>query len=291
MILDPELSVSELDDDHVPTVQLRIENLRRHFKVLQTELQAAQVYAKFYADQDRRNVPEFTVGDQVWLLSRNIATTRPNKKLDFKRLGPFKVLSQVNRVAYQLELPPSWKIHNVFHVSLLLPVHSDSPVPWVDRYPPPPPPELIDGYEEFEVQAILDSRYRHRKLQYLVDWKGMSPQERTWEPATHLRNSPDLIKDFHDRYPVKPGPRVTLPKSRKRSTQEGGNVMNALVSTPLPVADVTGSESSNGTCFVIGDSKEGFDGTFNAIGTRAHDQVENGNNSSIKGTSLEVLVQ
>ncbi|KNZ48904.1 hypothetical protein VP01_5332g1, partial [Puccinia sorghi] len=26
----------------------------------------------------------------------------------------------------------------------------------------------------------------------------------SWEPANHLRNSPDLVQDFHSSYPHKP---------------------------------------------------------------------------------------
>jgi len=33
--------------------------------------------------------------------------------------GPFQVLSKVGSVAYQLSLPTSLKVHNLFHVSLL----------------------------------------------------------------------------------------------------------------------------------------------------------------------------
>ena len=35
---------------------------------------------------------------------------------------------------------------------------------------PPPPPIEVDGKEEYEVKKILDSRVRHRKLQYLIKW-------------------------------------------------------------------------------------------------------------------------
>ncbi len=67
--------------------------------------------------------PNFKIGDKVWLLRKNIATTRPCVKLDYKRLEPFKIMEFIGHVAYWLELPPRFKIHDVFHVSSLEPYH------------------------------------------------------------------------------------------------------------------------------------------------------------------------
>ena len=59
------------------------------------------------------------------------------------------------------------KIHNVFHVSLLEVCNKSK-----EGSVPPPPPIEVDGEEEFEVEEILDSRIRYRKLQYLIKWLG-----------------------------------------------------------------------------------------------------------------------
>jgi hypothetical protein len=36
------------------------------------------------------------------------------------------------------------------------------------RTQPPPPPKIIGGEERYEVEEIIDSRMRGRRLQYLV---------------------------------------------------------------------------------------------------------------------------
>jgi hypothetical protein len=95
------------------------------------------------------------IGDKVWLLRRNLKTNLPCNKLDFRRLGPFLVIKQINDVAFHLELLPSMKIHPIFHVSLLEP-YKESSIPCKSQVPPPP--IEIEGQEEFEVLEILDSR-------------------------------------------------------------------------------------------------------------------------------------
>ena len=59
------------------------------------------------------------------------------------------VKQTINPVAYRLDLPPSVRIHDVFHVSLLRPYLDNG------RTPLPPPPEIVDGALEFEVESIL----------------------------------------------------------------------------------------------------------------------------------------
>jgi len=44
---------------------------------------------------------------------------RLNMKLDFKKLGPFRILKKVSLVNYKLQLPKESQLHLVFYVSLL----------------------------------------------------------------------------------------------------------------------------------------------------------------------------
>ena len=60
----------------------------------------------------------YAPSDKVWLNSKYIKT-KQNQKLDAEFFGPFQVLWPVGKQAYKLKLPKKWKIHNVFHVSLL----------------------------------------------------------------------------------------------------------------------------------------------------------------------------
>jgi hypothetical protein len=59
------------------------------------------------------------MGDQVFMNIRNISLLRPNKKLDNKNEGPFKILKIINLYIYQIEIPESWSYHDVFYTTLL----------------------------------------------------------------------------------------------------------------------------------------------------------------------------
>jgi hypothetical protein len=189
-----------------PVAESRVQDLHRVHNELQLQLRASQARAKHHADKSRQPTPaSLRPGAKVWLLRRNIKTTRPCAKLDYKRLGPFEIARQVNPVAFELRLPPTWKIHNVFHASLLEP-YSESARPWpASLDAPPPEPIEVEGETEYEVEDILDCKRVGRSgIKYLVKWKGYPISEATWEPFAHVRNASDLVQDYHRRHPDKP---------------------------------------------------------------------------------------
>jgi hypothetical protein len=67
--------------------------------------------------------PQFQTGQEVWLEAKNLQLPFQTPKLAPKRHGPFCITKQILPVAYQLQLPDAWKIHNVFHASLLTTYH------------------------------------------------------------------------------------------------------------------------------------------------------------------------
>jgi RNase H-like domain found in reverse transcriptase/Integrase zinc binding domain/Chromo (CHRromatin Organisation MOdifier) domain len=188
----------------VPQADSLVDSMTKVVSDLRANLSLAQDRYSTAANRQRSTPPTLQVGDLVFLNRKNIKTARPVRKFDDKFFGPFAIKRIINPVAYELDLPSSMRIHPVFHVSLLEP-KPPATIPTLIS-PPPPDPVTINDEEEFEVAAILDSRLfgRRRQLQYLVDWKGYSPADRTWEPLSNVANSPDLLAEFHRKYPRKP---------------------------------------------------------------------------------------
>jgi len=96
--------------------------------VLQGERSEAQIRQKEYYDQYRKSDPNLKLGDMVWFLTRNIRTRKPCKKLDYKKIGPFKTLTKIGTRAYKLDFPETMRIHNTIHISLFQP-YEDNKLP------------------------------------------------------------------------------------------------------------------------------------------------------------------
>ncbi|KAG0153712.1 hypothetical protein PDIDSM_2367 [Penicillium digitatum] len=171
---------------------------------VRAEILSAQARYEEQTNRHRAPARRYRPGQLVWLNARNIRTLRPQKKLDWKNLGPFKVLEAISAHAYKLELPASMKIHPVFNVSLLQPAATN---PVNGQVTEPAPPVEVEGLEEWEVEDILDSRWERRgrggpRLKYTVKWIGYD--EPTEEPVEYLDHAREIIRNFHRRYPHKP---------------------------------------------------------------------------------------
>jgi hypothetical protein len=84
----PGMDFLPIRDVLVPSADGRVKEFQDNFKHLQSELIQAKETAKKFADLKRNPSPSLNINDYVWLSRKNIASARPNSKLDFKRLGP-----------------------------------------------------------------------------------------------------------------------------------------------------------------------------------------------------------
>ena len=171
-------------------------NLESHLSNLSAARDDAQATHKLAQQRMKEWITSrytpWKVGDRVWLVTTNLHMNGP-KKLQMKRTSLFEIEEVISRMALHLCIPPWWKIHPIFHASLLMSYMETS------EHGPnflQPPPDLIDGEEEYEVKMVLGHRGRPGHHTFLIRWKGYSTAEDTWEPERNLGNAQSLITEY-----------------------------------------------------------------------------------------------
>ena len=188
-----------------PIAETYSANLGGLHSFLRQEIAKANEASAKAFDKERAELPSFKIGDKVWLSAKHIKTIRPSKKLDYRYLGPFEISEKISTHAYRLALPSEMRIHDVFHVQLLE-RFTENTIP--GRTQPPPAPIEVEGQEEYEVEAVLDSKIdkrRQQSRQYLVKWLGYN--ETTWQNLSDLSNAMDLVHAYHQKHKI-PVPRT-----------------------------------------------------------------------------------
>jgi Chromo (CHRromatin Organisation MOdifier) domain len=190
---------------HIPEATSRRDRLLTACTMALTAIKSAQQMLLKHAlrKKGQCHFHPFIMGQKVWLEGTNLKTSHLTKKFTPKHYRPFPITDVISPVVYRLTLPPSWKIHNIFHVSLLMPYkemeeHSTNFAKL--------PLELVEEHEEYEVEQVLALRLfgRWKKLQYLIHWKGYSHVHDSWM-STNDVHAPDLVQAFYQSNPQAPG--------------------------------------------------------------------------------------
>jgi hypothetical protein len=95
----PRFSLEILGDSINPSAEKRATRLGQVQQNLMAKLKLTQEWQKKQADRRHKDHPDFKVGNKFWFLRKNIATTHPCAKLDYKCLGTFKIAKLVSLVA------------------------------------------------------------------------------------------------------------------------------------------------------------------------------------------------
>jgi hypothetical protein len=179
---------------NIPSLQERMAKIHDSRTATQEALQRAQ---DLLTSKSTPHYQPYNVGDQVWLEGTNLKCIEGTPKLSPRRYRPFRVAAKVSHVAYRLELPETWQIHNVLHASLLTP-YRETPEHGPNFLQPPP--DIIDEEPAWEVEKILKERTfgRWKKKQYLVRWKGYSPAHDSWVSRDDM-HAEELIAEFKER--------------------------------------------------------------------------------------------
>lgn len=164
---------------------------------------AAMSMKKYY---DRRHKSQFfRAGDKVLLrLHKGYDTiySALHPKFSDRYARPFLVKKRVGKLAYELELPPIWKMHPVVSIAHLetYPKEND---PYHRLHPEPGPVADSPEGDDYEVEQLVGRRERRvgrsRRLfvEYLVRWQGYGPEHDSWYREEDLPNARDLVDDYN----------------------------------------------------------------------------------------------
>ena len=77
-------------------------------------------------------------------------------------IGPYSITKVISLVVYGFDLPPTWRVYPIFHVSKLKRQTRSEDFKRVER---PPSPMMVEGHEEYEAEAIL--RHKSKESRHL----------------------------------------------------------------------------------------------------------------------------
>ena len=193
----PVLPVELLKGDestNVETVSRFLERTQEVWRDARVQMEKAVATQKAYYDRKHRDM-QFAVGDSVLLSTQNLRLKGIPHKLQRKFCGPYKILEKIGAQAYRLQLPDTWRIHPVFHVSLLK--HWRPSL--VQQVPGEVELEDADTPQYFDVEKILrwrwTSKTRRRRREFLVLWQGYPVEEAEWIPASYFSDQDALQED------------------------------------------------------------------------------------------------
>ena len=158
---------------------------------------------------DRCHMPKlFNIGDKVYLHLYNgyniSANMGKNKKQGQRYTGPFEITECISHLAYHLNLPAHWCIHNVINIAFLEPAaKGDNPF----NHTKPAPgavynerfPEDQDCYNIKQILAKWECWIGCVVClftEYLVHWHGFDKSHNKWLQAKDLTGAQDLVNEF-----------------------------------------------------------------------------------------------
>ena len=88
------------------------QNLYKSVKLVQEKIK------KYYNQKVSKGL-DFKRGDKVYLFINFFESKRLSKKLNYIKIGLFKIINKVIKVSYRLDLLPKIKIHLIYYIAML----------------------------------------------------------------------------------------------------------------------------------------------------------------------------
>ena len=130
--------------------------MQRLHKKLKKNIKFLSHWSVFYHNQHRFRESMLKKRDRVYLLWKNIKTTRSSSKLDYIKIESFRIIRSIKEISFKLKLSEEMsRKHLVFHIFLLELMSAEvlELTKISDNY-------LMKQEEQYKVQRIL----KHKKI-------------------------------------------------------------------------------------------------------------------------------
>ena len=225
----PRMGIEPLPVNKAPAAKDFTSKMESMLESMRKNLEKARERMKLNANKSCSAALDYTISQQVWLATKNLQLTHASQKLTERWLGPYTIIGLAGPNAIKLKLLRSLQIHPVVNVSRVKPYLG--PMEGQTPYRPRPVHITEDRDNEWEVDHIVDSHLKNKKLEYLIHWRGYDDSDHTWEPKSNLGNAKDAIHDFHESHSSAPHALSIDPAGFSKSGQS--RLLNSIHATFL----------------------------------------------------------
>ena len=126
-------------------------------------------------------IESFWVEERVYFCTDNVWTKTKSKKLSNKNIESFKIVRDIKKISYEIDLFKKMWIHSVFYAFMLQCCSQTISLQIIEIF--------VESDEEYEIENILRKRMINEKAHYLIKWKNYNISENIWELRENLKNS------------------------------------------------------------------------------------------------------
>ncbi len=130
------------------------------------------------------------------LSAKNLKQKKLSKKLLNKMIEFFHIQKLIDKQTYHLDLSIIYRVHSVFHVSLLESYNRRLNDDFILDYLVL---KLIDDEQEWKIEKILQKWKRKKILYYKIQWKEYLIEYNQWILSEDMKDVSKLIEAFEMR--------------------------------------------------------------------------------------------
>ncbi|CAF2736692.1 unnamed protein product [Rotaria sp. Silwood2] len=111
-----------------------------------------------------------------------------------------------------------------------------------------------EGGDRFEIERIIDKRYRNDRVEYLIKWRGYPESQNTWEPSSNIEGDEEseLLAEYESynkrqqQQKFNSGTRPTMNTLSPNKRRHDEMVNNNLKKRPLTTGNMQSSNTPTG---------------------------------------------